>query len=102
MHADSLTPQAQYNFLTTLKSEIHMQNGDGMQKNLKCMRCQWHRMHSACGVNDTACKILYRMRDRRTIRTALAAFKGNIYQTHVCSELSYPTTKKIYKLKGAT
>jgi hypothetical protein len=21
----------------------------------RCMRCQWYRMHRACGVNDTAC-----------------------------------------------
>jgi hypothetical protein len=25
------------------------------------------------------------MHDRRTIRTALAAFKGNIYQKHICA-----------------
>jgi hypothetical protein len=37
-----------------------------------------------------------------TIRTALAAFKGNIYQKHIFFELSYPTLKKIYKFKGAT
>jgi hypothetical protein len=42
------------NFLTTLKSEKSMQNSDGA-KNEKCMRCQLHRMHDACGVNDTAC-----------------------------------------------
>jgi hypothetical protein len=24
-------------------------------KNFLCMRCQWHRMHNACSVNDTAC-----------------------------------------------
>jgi hypothetical protein len=41
------------------------------------------------------------MPDQRTIRTALAAFKGNIYQKHV-PELAYPTTEKIYKFKGAT
>jgi 6-phosphogluconolactonase (cycloisomerase 2 family) len=32
VHAVSLTPHAQTNFLTTLNSENHMQNSDGMQK----------------------------------------------------------------------
>jgi hypothetical protein len=43
------------------------------------------------------------MHDRRTIQTALAAFKGNIYQKHIqyVPELSYPSTKKIDKFKGA-
>jgi hypothetical protein len=63
----------------------------------KCMKRQWHRMHGACGVIDTACKIWHRMDYRRTIRTALAAFKGNIYQK---AELSYPTPKKYINLKG--
>jgi sialic acid synthase SpsE len=42
------------------------------------------------------------MHDRRTIRTALAAFKGNIYQKHILyvPELSYPTPKKYINLKG--
>jgi hypothetical protein len=35
MHAVSLTPDAQKNFRTTLKSENHMQNSDGMRKKLK-------------------------------------------------------------------
>jgi hypothetical protein len=31
------------------------------------------------------------------------AIKGNIYQKHIyVPELSYPTTKRIYKFKGAT
>jgi hypothetical protein len=43
------------------------------------------------------------LHDRRTIRTALAAFKGNIYKKNIyVPEVSYPTTKKIYKGKGAT
>jgi hypothetical protein len=33
VHAVSLTPHAQKTFQTTLKSENHMQNSDGMQKN---------------------------------------------------------------------
>jgi hypothetical protein len=45
-----------------------------------CMQCHWYRMHDACGVIDTACKMWHRMQDRRMIPTALAAFKGNIYQ----------------------
>jgi hypothetical protein len=44
------------------------------------------------------------MHNRRTIRAALAAFKGNIYQKHIqyVREFSYPTTTKIYKFKKAT
>jgi hypothetical protein len=60
---------------TTLKSKNHMQNGDAMKKKIK----------NACT-----------MHDRRTIRTALAAFKGDQKP-----ELSYPVPKK-YKFKGAT
>jgi hypothetical protein len=78
MHAVSLTPHAwcmmchrhrmhQKNFWTTLKSENHMQNSDGMSPRARYMRChwhcmhvcmryQWHRMHGACGINDTAKK----------------------------------------------
>jgi hypothetical protein len=40
MHAVSLTPHAQKIFQTTSKSENHMQNSDGVQKNEKYMRCQ--------------------------------------------------------------
>jgi hypothetical protein len=43
-----------------------------------CMRCHWYRMHGACIVIDTACKIWHCMHGRPTIRMALAAFKGNI------------------------
>jgi hypothetical protein len=39
------------------------------------------------------------MHGRRMIRTALAAFKGNIYQKHV-PELSYPTSTKYINLEG--
>jgi hypothetical protein len=53
-----------------------MQNGDAMQKNQKCMRCQLHRMHN-----------------RRTIWSALTAFKGNIYQ-YICSQI---VLEHIYK-----
>jgi hypothetical protein len=31
--------------LDYFESENHMQNSDGMEKNKKCMRCQWHRMN---------------------------------------------------------
>jgi hypothetical protein len=37
------------------------------------------------------------MNNQRTIRAALAGFKGNTYQKH---ELSYPTTTKNIHLKG--
>jgi hypothetical protein len=30
------------------------------------------------------------MHDRRTIRTALASFKGNVYQKHICSWIVLP------------
>jgi hypothetical protein len=36
------------------------------------------------------------MNDRRTIRTALAAFNGNIYQKHYVPELSYTPPLKEY------
>jgi hypothetical protein len=43
------------------------------------------------------------MHDRRTIRTALASVKGNIYKKNIyVPELFYPTTKNIYKFKGST
>jgi hypothetical protein len=65
------------------------------------MRCHWHRMHSAIGVIDTASKIWHRMHDRRTIRTSLAAFKGNINQKHICSRIVLPHHyKKYINLKG--
>jgi hypothetical protein len=41
------------------------------------------------------------MHDRRTIRAALAAFKGNIYPKPG-RELSYHTTTKMNKFKEAT
>jgi hypothetical protein len=47
-------------------------------KNLKqCMWCQWHRTH-----------------DLQMILAALAAFKENIYQKHVCPRIFLPTTTK--------
>jgi hypothetical protein len=33
---------------------------------------------------------LHRMHNRRTIRTALTAFKGNICQKHICSRINLP------------
>jgi hypothetical protein len=40
------------------------------------------------------------MHNQRTIRTALAAFKGNIYQNIYVPELSYPPLTKYINLKG--
>jgi hypothetical protein len=97
---------------TTSKSENHMQNSDGMQKILKmhvvsmipharCMRYHWHRMHGAYGVIDTACKIWHRMHDRRKLRMALAAFKGNIYKkTYMFPNCPTPPLNKFINLKG--
>jgi hypothetical protein len=61
-----------------------------------------HRIHGACGVIDTACKIWHHMHSRRTIRMALAAFKGNIYQKHtyMFSNCTTPPLKKYINLKG--
>jgi hypothetical protein len=67
-----------------------MQNGDATQKN-------------ACGVIDTACKIWHLMQNRRTIRAALAAFKGNIYHKHILYMLyncPTPPLQKYRNLKG--
>jgi hypothetical protein len=47
------------------------------------------KIKNARGVNDTACKICHRMQDRWTNRTALAVFKGNIYQKHALKNRSY-------------
>jgi hypothetical protein len=76
-----------------------------------CMQYQWHRMHGACSNNDTACmmhavslkpharRMRYHwhhmqkwhcMHNWRTIWTALAAFKGNIYQEHICFWMVLP------------
>jgi hypothetical protein len=91
MHSVSLTLHALWNFRTS-KSENHMQNCNAMQKKIKmhavsmtpharCMQGHWHRRH-----------------DRRTIRTALASFKGNIYQKHICSRIVLPHSKKYINL----
>jgi hypothetical protein len=85
-----------------------------------CMHCHWHRMHNkffvqlqkvkiicktamvckkiknACGVIDTACTIDERF--GRPWQTLKGISIKNIY----VPELSYPTTKKIYRFKGAT
>jgi hypothetical protein len=61
----------------------------------------WHRMHDASGVIGTVCKIWHRIHGRRTIRSALADFKGNIYQNFRVRELSYtPALQKYINLKG--
>jgi hypothetical protein len=62
-----------------------MQNNDGMQKN-----------KNACGVNGTACTI-----DERFERH-WQPLKGISIKNIYVPELSYSTTKKIYKFKGAT
>jgi hypothetical protein len=46
------------------------------------------------------CKIWHRMQNRWTIRAALVAFKGNIYQKQNVSELSYPPLQKYRNLMG--
>jgi hypothetical protein len=57
----------------------------------RCMRCHWHRMHDACGVIDTACTCACGVNDTTCmVRMALAAFKGNIYQKHICSRIVLP------------
>jgi hypothetical protein len=57
MNAVSLTPHAQQNFRTTLKSENHIQyktvmvwkklkmHAVSMTPHSRCMRCHWHHMH---------------------------------------------------------
>jgi hypothetical protein len=67
MHAVSLTPHAQYNFRTTLKSENHMQNGDAMQKKMQVVSKTPHAKY------DTTCPI------SEEVRAAQASFTGNIY-----------------------
>jgi hypothetical protein len=58
-----------------------MQNSDGCKKN-----------KNACGVIDTTCTVnaVSLTPHAGTIRTALAAFKGNIYQKHICSRIVQP------------
>jgi cytoplasmic iron level regulating protein YaaA (DUF328/UPF0246 family) len=73
MHAVSLTPQSQKIFRTTSKSENHMPNSEGVQKKLK--------MH-AVSLTPHARSTHDSM--------ALAAFKGNIYQKHICSRIVLP------------
>jgi hypothetical protein len=55
VHAVSLTPHAQKIFRTTSKSENHMQNSHGMQKNLKMHAVSMTPHARACGVIDSAC-----------------------------------------------
>jgi hypothetical protein len=84
------------------KSENKRRNGFPMQINWKCMRCQWQRIHGACGVNDSGFTVhavsmtadsrcmrchWHRMHIGRTFRAVLAAFKGNIYQKNICSQI---------------
>jgi hypothetical protein len=93
VHAVSLTPHAQTNFRTTSKSENHMQNSAGMQKKLK-MHAVPLTPHARY---DTACTI-----DERFERQPWQPLKGISIKNIYVPELSYPTTKKIYKFKGAT
>jgi hypothetical protein len=127
VNAVSSTPHAQKICRTTSKSENHMQNSDGMQKKLKihavsliphsrmhvvsmtpharCVRCHWYRMHR-CTVHavsltphakyDTACTI-----DQRFERPWQPLKEISVKNIYV-PELSYPTTKQIYKFNGAT
>jgi hypothetical protein len=85
-------------------SENHIQNSVGLQKKLKmtmtlhapCMGCHWHRMHNACGIIDTTCTFNERFEQ------PWQPLKGISIKNINVPELSYPTTKKIYKFKGAT
>jgi hypothetical protein len=96
MHVVSLTPHAQKNFRTTSKSENHMQNSDGMPKNLNACSVIDTASTCVCGINDTACTIDERF--ERPWQPLKGIFIKNIY----VPELSYPATKKIYKFEGAT
>jgi hypothetical protein len=55
------------------------------------------KMKNACGVTDTAWKIWRRVHNLQTIRSALSAFKGNIYQKHICPA---PWIQKYINLRG--
>jgi hypothetical protein len=53
-----------------------------------------------CSVIDTVRKIWHHMRNRLTNRVALAAFKENIYQKHICSRIVLPCHyKNIYRVR---
>jgi hypothetical protein len=92
VHAVSLTPHAQKNFRSTSKSENHMQNNDGMQRKKLKMHAVSLTPHAKY---DTACMINERF------ERPWQPFKGISIKTINVPELSYPTTKKIYKFKGA-
>jgi hypothetical protein len=84
-----------------------MQNSDGMQKKfLKCMRYQWHCMHGACGIIDTACTVHAKYDTACTIDERFELpwqpLKGISIKNIYIPELSYPTTKTIFKFKGAS
>jgi hypothetical protein len=81
------TPHAQNFFLTTSKSENHMQNSDGMQKK-HAVSMTPHAKY------DTACMI-----DERFERP-WQPLKGISIKNIYVPELSYPTTKKYINLKG--
>jgi hypothetical protein len=89
----------------------------------QCMLCHWNRINGTCGVNDTACTcacgINYTACTVHAVSLTPHAkydtactideqferpwqpLKGIYIKNIILPELSYPTTKKIYKLKGA-
>jgi hypothetical protein len=120
VHAVLLTPYA----------HVHVVS---LTPHARCMRCHWHtnffeqlrrvkiicktamvytkqfKMHAVSLTPHekyyTASKIRHRMHDRRTIRTALAASKGNIYNIYVLYLYMFPNCptpplKKYINLKG--
>jgi hypothetical protein len=104
MHSGSLTPHAQcrgggslsrhakWNFRTTSTIEILRQNGFTMKK---------FKMHTVSmtphAKYDTACTLL----NQRTIRAAIAAFKGNIYlKKYIVAKCPIPPLQKYVNLKG--
>jgi hypothetical protein len=90
MHTVSLTPHAR-----CMLCHLHRMHGacgvidtactiQFLEKWKSYAKRRWYakKIKIGYGVIDTACKIWHRMHYRRTIRTALAAFKGNVYQKH--------------------
>jgi hypothetical protein len=84
--------------------ENHRQNGFAMHR---------HRMHDACGVIDTACTVhAVSLTPHAKYDTACTIdeqfvwpwqpLQGISIKNVYVRELSYPTTTKIYKFKGAT
>jgi hypothetical protein len=100
MHAVSLTPHAQKIFEQFRNVKIVSKTA------VVCkMRCQWHRMHDACGIIDTACTVhAVSLTPHAKYDTACTIderlerpwqpLKGISVKNIYVPELSYPTTKK--------